>query len=69
MCNHDYVRSWLLVDTHAVDLLLRGVDISSVARMLGDTVKTVMEHYLPFVAELREHARLIVDRGDGIERF
>lgn len=55
--------------TEAVDLLLKGVPLPSVARILGDTVKTIVEHYLPYVEELREHARLSVTTGQGLEEF
>jgi integrase len=55
--------------TFAVDLLLKGVPLPSVARILGDTVQTIVKHYLPYVEELREHARLSVTTGKGIEEF
>ena len=55
--------------TFAVDLLLRGVPLPSVARILGDTVDMIVEHYLPYVDELKEHARLTLGRNKGIEQF
>jgi integrase len=55
--------------TYAVDLLLRGVPLPSVARILGDTVDMIVEHYLPYVDELKEHARLTLGRNKGIEQF
>jgi integrase len=56
-------------DTFAVDMLIRTDNVNTVAALLGDTVKTVTEYYLPFVRELRERARLMMDHGKGIEQF
>jgi integrase len=56
-------------DTFAVDMLIRTNNVHTVAALLGDTVKTVIEYYLPFVRELRERARLMMDYGKGIEQF
>jgi hypothetical protein len=36
-------------------------------RSLGDTVETVEKHYAPFVRELRERARRIMESGKGLE--
>jgi integrase len=55
--------------TFAVDLLLRGVPLLSVARILGDTVKVVVDHYLPYVNEFKEHALLTLSSEQGIEQF
>lgn len=55
-------------DTLAVDLLARGASPYDVAKMLGDTIETVEKHYTPFVKELRERVRLILETGVGIER-
>ena len=54
-------------DTFAVDLLSRGASPYDVAKLLGDTVDTVEKHYAPFVRELRERARRIMDSGEGLE--
>jgi integrase len=54
-------------DTLAVDMLARGASLYDVAKMLGDTNDTVEKHYTPFVRELRERARLIIEAGGGIE--
>jgi hypothetical protein len=35
--------------------------------MLGDTVETVVKHYLPFVKELQERARVFLNSSGGIE--
>lgn len=51
----------------AVDLLLKGADTYYVAKMLGDTVETVIKHYLPFVKDLRDRARAFIDADNGIE--
>lgn len=56
-------------DTFAVDMLIRTDNVNTVAALLGDTVKTVTQYYLPFVRELRERARLMMDHGKGIEQF
>lgn len=54
-------------DTFAVDLLARGASPYDVAKLLGDTVETVEKHYAPFVRELRERARRIMETGEGLE--
>ena len=54
-------------DTYAVDLLARGASPYDVAKLLGDTVDTIENHYAPFVKELRECARRIMERGEGLE--
>jgi hypothetical protein len=35
--------------------------------MLGDTIETVERHYMPFVRELRERVRVILETTVGIE--
>jgi len=35
--------------------------------LLGDTVETIEKHYAPFVRELRERARRIIETGEGLE--
>lgn len=54
-------------DTFAVDLLLKGASPYDVAKLLGDTIETVERHYAPFVRELRERARRIVESREGLE--
>lgn len=54
-------------DTLAVDMLSRGGSPYDVAKMLGDTIDTVEKHYTPFVKELRERVRNILETGIGIE--
>jgi integrase len=54
-------------DTLAVDLLSRGASPYDVAKMLGDAIDTVEKHYTPFVKELRERVRSILETGTGIE--
>lgn len=54
-------------DTFAVDLLSRGASPYDVAKLLGDTVETIEKHYAPFVRELRERARRIMETGVGLE--
>jgi integrase len=48
-------------ETLAVDMLSRGASPYDVAKMLGDTVDTVEKHYTPFVKELRERVRTILE--------
>jgi hypothetical protein len=38
-----------------------------VAKLLGDTLDTIEKHYAPFVKELRERARRIMESGEGLE--
>jgi integrase len=54
-------------DTLAVDMLARGASPYDVAKVLGDTIETVERHYMPFVRELRERVRRILETGVGIE--
>ena len=54
-------------NTFAVDLLARGASPCDVAKLLGDTVETIEKHYAPFVKELRERARRIMESGEGLE--
>jgi integrase len=54
-------------DSFAVDLLARGASPYDVAKLLGDTVETLEKHYAPFVRELRERARRIMETGEGLE--
>lgn len=37
------------------------------AKLLGDTVETIEKHYAPFVRELRERARRIMESGEALE--
>jgi hypothetical protein len=50
-----------------VDLLLKGASPYDVAKLLGDTIETVEKHYAPFVRELRDRARRIVESSEGLE--
>jgi integrase len=54
-------------DTFAVDMLARGASPYDVAKLLGDTVETIEKHYAPFVRELRERTRRIMESGEGLE--
>jgi integrase len=56
-------------DSFAVDLLSRGASPYDVAKLLGDTVETIEKHYAPFVRELRERARRIMETGEGLEQI
>lgn len=55
-------------DTFAVDTLARGASPYDVAKLLGDTVDTIEKHYAPFVRELRERGRGIMEDGEGLEK-
>jgi integrase len=55
-------------DSFAVDMLARGASPYDVAKLLGDTVATVEKHYAPFVKELRDRARRIMENGEGLEK-
>jgi hypothetical protein len=39
------------------------------AKLLGDTVATVEKHYAPFVKELRDRTRRIMENGEGLEKI
>lgn len=54
-------------DTFAVDMLIKGASPYDVAKMLGDTINTVEKHYTPFVKELRERVRSILENDAGLE--
>lgn len=54
-------------DTLAVDMLLRGASPYDVAKMLGDAIDTVERHYTPFVRELRERVRSLLENDSGLE--
>ena len=54
-------------DTFVVDMLSRGGSPYDVAKLIGDTVDTIEKHYAPFVRELRERARRIMETGTGLE--
>jgi integrase len=56
-------------DTLAVDMLTRGASPYDVAKMLGDTIETVEKHYTPFVKELRERVRGLLETGAGLEEL
>jgi integrase len=55
-------------DTLAVDLLLKGASPYDVAKTLGDTVAVVEQHYAPYVKELRERTRRIIESPEGLEK-
>jgi len=55
-------------DSFAVDMLARGASPYDVAKLSGDTVATIEKHYTPFVKELRERTRRIMENGEGLEK-
>jgi hypothetical protein len=46
-----------------------GASPYDVAKMLGDTIETVERHYTPFVKELRQRVRNILESGIGLEEM
>jgi integrase len=56
-------------DTFAVDMLARGATPYDVAKLLGDEIATVEKHYAPFVRELRERVRTLMETGEGIGQY
>nr|WP_269148071.1 tyrosine-type recombinase/integrase [Megasphaera stantonii] len=46
----------VLRHTYATTLLARGVDIKTVAALLGDTVETVIKKYVHYSEEMRRNA-------------
>jgi integrase len=56
-------------DTFAVDMLARGATPYDVAKLLGDEIATVEKHYAPFVRELRERVRHLMEAGEGIDAY
>lgn len=56
-------------DTFAVDMLARGATPYDVAKLLGDEIATVEKHYAPFVRELRERVRGLMESEGGIAKF
>jgi hypothetical protein len=49
--------------------LRRGASPYDVAKILGDSIDTVEKHYSPFVRELRERVRSILENGLGLEEI
>ena len=54
-------------DTYCVDMLARGLNPYSVARLMGITVEMLEKHYAQFVPELRDRVRVALDSGHGME--
>ncbi len=55
--------------TFAVDLRLSAASPYDVAKTLDHTIETVEKHYMPFVRELRERVRRILENGAGLEEI
>jgi len=56
-------------DTFAVDMLARGATPYDVAKLLGDEIATIEKHYAPFVRELRERVRMLMETGEGLHQY
>ena len=54
-------------DTFCVDMLARGTNPYSVAKLMGITVDMLEKHYAPFVTELRDRVRTALESGSGLE--
>jgi len=50
-------------------MLTRGASPYDVAKILGDTIETIEKHYTPFVKELRERVRGLLETGVGLEEL
>lgn len=50
-------------------MLAKGATAPDVATLLGDTADTIEKHYAPFVKELRERARQLMENREGIEKL
>jgi hypothetical protein len=50
-------------------MIYRGATPYDVAKVLGDTIQTVERHYAPFVPELRERVRRIMESGPEAENL
>ncbi len=55
-------------DSLAVYMLARGASPYDVAKMLGDTINTIEQHYSPFVPELRERVRTLLNSDEISEK-
>jgi hypothetical protein len=49
--------------------MARGGSPYDVAKLLGDTIETIEKHYTPFVRELRERVRRLMENGEGLENW
>ncbi len=49
--------------------IARGGSPYDVAKLLGDTIETIEKHYTPFVRELRERVRRLMENGEGLENW
>ncbi|HVB86151.1 MAG TPA: tyrosine-type recombinase/integrase [Candidatus Dormibacteraeota bacterium] len=58
-------------DSLAVEMLTQGATPYDVAKVLGDTIETVEQHYAPFVRELRERVRRIMESvpAESVEKL
>jgi site-specific recombinase XerD len=55
--------------TFAVEMLLRTNNPYYVAKLLGDTVDVVVRHYMPYVRELQERTRFLMESQPGLRQF
>lgn len=59
---HPYATLHSLRHTYATKLLSQGVDIQTVAALIGDNVKTVMEYYIHYNDDMRKAAEQDIKR-------
>lgn len=49
-------------------MLSRGASPYDVAKVLGDTIETIKKRYTPFVKELRDRVRTILESDGGLQK-
>ena len=53
----------------SISLLTKGVPLEDVSILLGHSdTRVTWKHYAPFVKELRDRARRIMENGEGLEK-
>lgn len=55
-------------DTYAVRLLEHGASLYDVSKLMGITMRVAEEHYSPYVKELQERGRRLVEKLDFADR-
>ena len=57
---------WQSARNNAADMLARRASPYDVAKLLSDIVATVEKHYAPFVKELRNRARRVMENSKAV---
>lgn len=55
------------VRTRRLRVPVRGVNPSSIAGLVGNTVEILERHYAPFIPELHDPVRIALERDYGLE--